>query len=137
MALCPLSLHVPRPICRGGFGAAELDLGADTAVRRADHGRTHAERGVQAHRVHADRIATFALFGIERIWIQRRQRAEGRSEEHTSELQSPMRRSYAVFCFNKRCRTTTDHRAMPRKHDDHQHIRELTTTPSADQNRYE
>src|SRR3546814_12796305 len=28
-------------------------------------------------RVHADRIATFALFGIERIWIQRRQRAEG------------------------------------------------------------
>src|SRR3546814_3055010 len=41
------------------------------------HGRKHAERGVQAHRVHADRIATFALFGIERIWMQRRQRAEG------------------------------------------------------------
>src|SRR3546814_1717848 len=27
--------------------------------------------------------------------------AEGRSEEHTSELQSLMRNSYAVFCFKK------------------------------------
>src|SRR3546814_6082342 len=26
----------------------------------------------------------------------------GRSEEHTSELQSLMRRSYAVFCFKKK-----------------------------------
>src|SRR3546814_9892543 len=25
-----------------------------------------------------------------------------RSEEHTSELQSPMRKSYPVFCFNKK-----------------------------------
>src|SRR3546814_3699589 len=29
----------------------------------------------------------------------------GRSEEHTSELQSLMRISYAVFCLNKRCHT--------------------------------
>src|SRR3546814_4254222 len=29
------------------------------------------------------------------------QAAEGRSEEHTSELQSLMRISYAVFCLNK------------------------------------
>src|SRR3546814_1080926 len=28
-------------------------------------------------------------------------RKERRSEEHTSELQSPMRISYAVFCLNK------------------------------------
>src|SRR3546814_8910803 len=27
---------------------------------------------------------------------------EGRSEEHTSELQSLMRNSYAVFCLNKK-----------------------------------
>src|SRR3546814_8917432 len=31
-----------------------------------------------------------------------------RSEEHTSELQSLMRISYAVFCLNKK-RTTTEH----------------------------
>src|SRR3546814_8384522 len=29
-----------------------------------------------------------------------------RSEEHTSELQSLMRHSYAVFCFNKKRQTT-------------------------------
>src|SRR3546814_4356677 len=33
------------------------------------------------------------------------QRLRGRSEEHTSELQSLMRISYAVFCLNKK----TDH----------------------------
>src|SRR3546814_8164684 len=31
----------------------------------------------------------------------------GRSEEHTSELQSLMRISYAVFCLKKKKRTTT------------------------------
>src|SRR3546814_8501422 len=30
-----------------------------------------------------------------------------RSEEHTSELQSLMRSSYAVFCLNKKTETTT------------------------------
>src|SRR3546814_9312892 len=33
------------------------------------------------------------------------ERERGRSEEHTSELQSLMRRSYAVFCLKKK--TTT------------------------------
>src|SRR3546814_6602135 len=31
-----------------------------------------------------------------------RRRGRGRSEEHTSELQSLMRISYAVFCLNKK-----------------------------------
>src|SRR3546814_10858233 len=33
--------------------------------------------------------------------------ARGRSEEHTSELQSLMRISYAVFCLKKKTPTTT------------------------------
>src|SRR3546814_9328609 len=33
---------------------------------------------------------------------------KNRSEEHTSELQSLMRISYAVFCLNKKRHTTTD-----------------------------
>src|SRR3546814_2375967 len=33
----------------------------------------------------------------------------GRSEEHTSELQSLMRISYAVFCLKKKTPTTNDH----------------------------
>src|SRR3546814_7029897 len=38
-----------------------------------------------------------------------------RSEEHTSELQSLMRISYAVFCLNKKIHTTTH------KHTQHQY----------------
>src|SRR3546814_8229606 len=37
-----------------------------------------------------------------------------RSEEHTSELQSLMRTSYAVFCLNKHIKTPVRH--------DHQHL---------------
>src|SRR3546814_1535536 len=33
--------------------------------------------------------------------------AQGRSEEHTSELQSLMRTSYAVFCLKKKKKKTT------------------------------
>src|SRR3546814_5146579 len=36
------------------------------------------------------------------IWIGIRESADGRSEEHTSELQSLMRSSYAVFCLKKK-----------------------------------
>src|SRR3546814_6471726 len=39
-------------------------------------------------------------------------RRAGRSEEHTSELQSLMRISYAVFCLKKKTNvTTTQHKA--------------------------
>src|SRR3546814_1594082 len=34
---------------------------------------------------------------------------EGGSEEHTSELQSLMRISYAVFCLKKKTKITQDH----------------------------
>src|SRR3546814_1952073 len=36
-----------------------------------------------------------------------RQQADDRSEEHTSELQSLMRISYAVFCLKKKIKHTT------------------------------
>src|SRR3546814_6677835 len=36
-------------------------------------------------------------------------RTSGRSEEHTSELQSLMRISYAVFCLKKQKHTNTTH----------------------------
>src|SRR3546814_9557589 len=35
-------------------------------------------------------------------------RSLARSEEHTSELQSLMRNSYAVFCLKKKKKTTTE-----------------------------
>src|SRR3546814_2702028 len=36
---------------------------------------------------------------------------DGRSEEHTSELQSLMRNSYAVFCLKKKKTRTSKHKA--------------------------
>src|SRR3546814_10628806 len=39
-----------------------------------------------------------------------------RSEEHTSELQSLMRISYAVFCLKKKKRNTTQHESLNRIH---------------------
>src|SRR3546814_6955147 len=38
-----------------------------------------------------------------------------RSEEHTSELQSLMRISYAVFCLKKKKRNTTEHTATTKQ----------------------
>src|SRR3546814_2364173 len=40
---------------------------------------------------------------------RRRWRRAGRSEEHTSELQSLMRISYAVFCLHKKTNTKHTH----------------------------
>src|SRR3546814_4266714 len=43
-----------------------------------------------------------------RVALAQEQQRDGRSEEHTSELQSLMRISYAVFCLKKKKRTKTD-----------------------------
>src|SRR3546814_10048350 len=48
--------------------------------------------------------AGFVLDALEQALHDRR---PGRSEEHTSELQSLMRISYAVFCLKKKNRHTT------------------------------
>src|SRR3546814_2626558 len=48
--------------------------------------------------------------------------AHGRSEEHTSELQSLMRISYAVFCLKKKITpntTTPNDTQQPNKHSKH------------------
>src|SRR3546814_2876909 len=59
----------------------------------------------------AERVAAIILeeFGVQRVRLKlskpgavRGARAVGRSEEHTSELQSLMRISYAVFCLKKK-----------------------------------
>src|SRR3546814_7964501 len=48
--------------------------------------------------------ATKALTSIRRQWFNKRKSV--RSEEHTSELQSLMRISYAVFCLKKKNKST-------------------------------
>src|SRR3546814_5196342 len=42
--------------------------------------------------------------------ILRQRTGDGRSEEHTSELQSLMRISYAVFCLKKKKNNTSNNR---------------------------
>src|SRR3546814_1811257 len=50
--------------------------------------------------------------------------AEGRvrSEEHTSELQSLMRISYAVFCLKKKIIVITKNLTISRNHTEHQRL---------------
>src|SRR3546814_5880271 len=55
--------------------------------------------------VHLAHIERDAAVDGERIAFDRRPRP-GRSEEHTSELQSLMRISYAVFCLKKQKNNT-------------------------------
>src|SRR3546814_6735047 len=54
---------------------------------------------------------TLELHALCRIWPSRMTRLSnsGRSEEHTSELQSLMRISYAVFCLKKKNKNNTQH----------------------------
>src|SRR3546814_10873267 len=62
-----------------------------TAAMRGNQGRTgHGETGSRADR-----------FGADAARAERAGHRQCRSEEHTSELQSLMRQSYAVFCLNK------------------------------------
>src|SRR3546814_5062409 len=69
--------------------------------------------GNHAHAIHC-RSATRALPGHSHHWLSQGSRGQAcclcggngrgrdRSEEHTSELQSLMRTSYAVFCLKKK-----------------------------------
>src|SRR3546814_3330678 len=84
------SSDLPAPPGRGGRGAAGRHLPRDhrgpaAAVRRA----VAALPGDGRDQGPAERRAP-------------RPAAQGRSEEHTSELQSLMRISYAVFCLKKK-----------------------------------
>src|SRR3546814_8962895 len=78
---------------RGRRSAAEAQ-GAERAQR---HGRADRDRrGRREHRRHRARQGRRCALG----------RPFRRSEEHTSELQSLMRISYAVFCLKKKKLTT-------------------------------
>src|SRR3546814_10729489 len=50
-------------------------------------------------------IRVLAEFGVIEATVERRVEQRARSEEHTSELQSIMRSSYAVFCWKKKSNT--------------------------------
>src|SRR3546814_4338556 len=72
---------------------------------RARLGRSLAASEARARRSKAPRqnVGRHVTVGAERP-LGRPRSAAGRSEEHTSELQSLMRISYAVFCLKKKKR---------------------------------
>src|SRR3546814_5943708 len=99
-------------VCSSDLEPIELLPAIEHQLQRSDAQREHRE----AECVEPDAI------GILRLTQKQRQPEKGkhahgqvdvehpapRSEEHTSELQSLMRISYAVFCFTKQT-TTTSH----------------------------
>src|SRR3546814_8486930 len=87
-----------RAFVRGGFSLGWLvfGLGLARAGRKQEQGaERRRERG--SHQ--------FSPFGPQEARALRPAHSR-RSEEHTSELQSLMRTSYAVFCLKKKKQTT-------------------------------
>src|SRR3546814_1561728 len=100
IALHPLRRNPPQ-----GFRIVQgLEL---VPPRTAQLAGTHGSQGEEAQRKARHRAGVI-LFGIanhlsELLDVGNR----GRSEEHTSELQSLMRISYAVFCLKKKKKQNT------------------------------
>src|SRR3546814_8835353 len=83
----------PRPRAQAGPHQA-----GSQDPRRTDHGRGEAA-------ARCDPLPQAPGGAVGRLWCRtacRRGVCAERSEEHTSELQSLMRISYAVFCLNKK-----------------------------------
>src|SRR3546814_9764951 len=120
----------PGPTCMGGAAgvAAGIDSGSGRSDHRGDHHHRHRlDPGLWRYRgrvpapdpdrVRAvDRVCGVLVLPV--VLLLRRRRGgrvseatsgfEVRSEEHTSELQSLMRISYAVFCLKKKKKKNTE-----------------------------
>src|SRR3546814_17350703 len=79
-----LALHDALPICRCCWAAR-----CAMTIMMISAARSHGAQRLVSTRLRASRCVA------------------SRSEEHTSELQSLMRNSYAVFCLKKKKKTTT------------------------------
>src|SRR3546814_5263034 len=99
----------------GGSHAASARRGRGDGVQRgADQGEEAAL--LRGRQFQASRAATARAGGRavrRRAAIAARRLERVRSEEHTSELQSLMRLSYAVFCLKKNT-NTTEHKRLIR-----------------------
>src|SRR3546814_6827609 len=68
-------------------------------IRQGDHALRHQEQALGRSEIYLRRKLWHDPFGGARLQAGRRRH---RSEEHTSELQSLMRISYAVFCLKQK-----------------------------------
>src|SRR3546814_6561599 len=108
--VCSSDLHLLAHLC-GEADAGALECRGQNVLQLA------AQRGVVAVARHKDHAGHEALEGVAAheeggavtlLQVQHADRdlVQVRSEEHTSELQSLMRISYAVFCLKKKKQTT-------------------------------
>src|SRR3546814_2652308 len=83
-----------------------------TLFRSSDRtsGEDRASRRGYCHAAHVDRCRDRGGVACPPRWPASIASAPWRSEEHTSELQSLMRISYAVFCLKKKTLTLYTHR---------------------------
>src|SRR3546814_4116586 len=105
------------------------ELQADAAVGTGDEHCRQAALPIQNRRASSDRrrhlaprprdelTAAIGAAPRHRLRAGRAEGAletadQGRSEEHTSELQSLMRTSYAVFCLKKKTKQTNTHKTV-------------------------
>src|SRR3546814_9553653 len=104
----------------GRSGASDVCAGADDPAGTASGRDRDAVSGVPEggacaplYRVHRQRDPEGLSRILSRLWA--------RSEEHTSELQSLMRNSYAVFCLKKKNKTKTHYTTINTEYKKHIH----------------
>src|SRR3546814_10898286 len=97
------SLHISRFLCCRMFDQCQTVRARNMAATRAWRRRrdSRSDYGGQGRGFHREGIGTFI--------------AE-KTEEHTSELQSLMRISYAVFCLKKKKTIIQHHTYLTRSH---------------------
>src|SRR3546814_7633430 len=94
-----------RAACHDGSPSVQKPMPSMVAVRRGTSGGPEHERAVVAAEAEGvvHRVAQAARSRVVEMYLRATGRVAGlRSEEHTSELQSLMRNSYAVFCLKKK-----------------------------------
>src|SRR3546814_10226256 len=95
--------HVARPhqpVRLMGDAARAADPGEANGTDRAGRGTRRLE--IQCNRCRAGSLGDGRDRLLGQHGLSRRSARASRSEEHTSELQSLMRNSYAVFCLKKK-----------------------------------
>src|SRR3546814_3286284 len=98
-------------------GRLETKIGVEGGLQEASHDMSEISMCVDFG--DADEGIVVAKFGADCI---RRIAFAGRSEEHTSELQSLMRISYAVFCLQKKTHNNQTNKCNKKTHTyKHQH----------------
>src|SRR3546814_4584837 len=90
-----LSLGVPPAAASAGVHAVETFTTAVSGISHAIH------RNID-WRLFFRLLIPGMIGGVLGAYVLSNVHADARSEEHTSELQSLMRISYAVFCLNKK-----------------------------------